>query len=153
MASKLFKSKQREPLAWNQWAWAENSSVQHEQREAGPERHVTKASLPMTRFISSSQSSSRICNQRWGYTYNAMCQHLSAVCVSLWLFKDTEEDEQKLTKSVSLLESQHHHLLHCLEKTTVGTPECPSVITTLNSPPLALAMDKLLQFEGRVFCQ
>ncbi|XP_069389974.1 A-type voltage-gated potassium channel KCND3-like isoform X2 [Paralichthys olivaceus] len=32
--------------------------------------------------------------------------------------KGTEEDEQKLTKSMSLLESQHHHLLHCLEKTT-----------------------------------
>ncbi|XP_004547717.1 A-type voltage-gated potassium channel KCND3 isoform X3 [Maylandia zebra] len=33
--------------------------------------------------------------------------------------KGTEEDEQKLTqKSISLLESQHHHLLHCLEKTT-----------------------------------
>ncbi|XP_005740146.1 potassium voltage-gated channel subfamily D member 3-like [Pundamilia nyererei] len=30
-----------------------------------------------------------------------------------------EGDEQKLTqKSISLLESQHHHLLHCLEKTT-----------------------------------
>uniref|UniRef100_A0A3Q3LUK5 A-type voltage-gated potassium channel KCND1 n=1 Tax=Mastacembelus armatus TaxID=205130 RepID=A0A3Q3LUK5_9TELE len=29
----------------------------------------------------------------------------------------TEEDEQ-MTKSTSLLESQHHHLLHCLEKTT-----------------------------------
>lgn len=47
--------------------------------------------------------------------------------VFLWLFKDTEEDEQKLTKSVSLLESQHHHLLHCLEKTTVGTLKNPSL--------------------------
>uniref|UniRef100_A0A8C4Z4C2 Potassium voltage-gated channel, Shal-related subfamily, member 3 n=1 Tax=Gadus morhua TaxID=8049 RepID=A0A8C4Z4C2_GADMO len=28
------------------------------------------------------------------------------------------EDEQQLSKSTSLLESQHHHLLHCLEKTT-----------------------------------
>eukprot|EP00064_Thunnus_orientalis_P002406 superscaffoldBa00000174_g2413 len=32
--------------------------------------------------------------------------------------KGTEEDEQKMTKTTSLLESQHHHLLHCLEKTT-----------------------------------
>ncbi|CAL8276567.1 unnamed protein product [Boreogadus saida] len=31
------------------------------------------------------------------------------------------EDEQQLSKSTSLLESQHHHLLHCLEKTTVST--------------------------------
>uniref|UniRef100_A0A8C6SSP5 Potassium voltage-gated channel subfamily D member 3 n=1 Tax=Neogobius melanostomus TaxID=47308 RepID=A0A8C6SSP5_9GOBI len=30
----------------------------------------------------------------------------------------TEEDEQKLIRNTSLLESQHHHLLHCLEKTT-----------------------------------
>lgn len=41
----------------------------------------------------------------------------------MWLTKDTEEDEQKLIKSLSLLESQHHHLLQCLEKTTVGTLE------------------------------
>lgn len=30
----------------------------------------------------------------------------------------TEEDEQKLIRCTSLLESQHHHLLQCLEKTT-----------------------------------
>ncbi|CAB1458112.1 unnamed protein product [Pleuronectes platessa] len=28
------------------------------------------------------------------------------------------EEDQRLSKSTSLLESQHHHLLHCLEKTT-----------------------------------
>uniref|UniRef100_A0A4W5L4Y8 Potassium channel voltage dependent Kv4 C-terminal domain-containing protein n=1 Tax=Hucho hucho TaxID=62062 RepID=A0A4W5L4Y8_9TELE len=28
------------------------------------------------------------------------------------------EEEQQLSKNQSLLESQHHHLLHCLEKTT-----------------------------------
>nr|XP_057911178.1 potassium voltage-gated channel subfamily D member 3-like isoform X2 [Doryrhamphus excisus] len=32
--------------------------------------------------------------------------------------KGAEADEQKLVKPSSLLESQHHHLLHCLEKTT-----------------------------------
>ncbi|CAL8367992.1 unnamed protein product [Lota lota] len=32
--------------------------------------------------------------------------------------KSSIEDEQLLSKSTSLLESQHHHLLHCLEKTT-----------------------------------
>uniref|UniRef100_A0A8C7DMM4 A-type voltage-gated potassium channel KCND1 n=1 Tax=Oncorhynchus kisutch TaxID=8019 RepID=A0A8C7DMM4_ONCKI len=30
----------------------------------------------------------------------------------------SEEEEQQLNKGMSLLESQHHHLLHCLEKTT-----------------------------------
>ncbi|XP_066559513.1 A-type voltage-gated potassium channel KCND3 [Amia ocellicauda] len=28
------------------------------------------------------------------------------------------EEEQQLSKSTSIIESQHHHLLHCLEKTT-----------------------------------
>lgn len=31
------------------------------------------------------------------------------------------EEEQHMTKGTSLIESQHHHLLHCLEKTTVST--------------------------------
>lgn len=31
------------------------------------------------------------------------------------------EDEQHTTKGTSLIESQHHHLLHCLEKTTVSS--------------------------------
>uniref|UniRef100_A0A3Q0SBK6 A-type voltage-gated potassium channel KCND1 n=1 Tax=Amphilophus citrinellus TaxID=61819 RepID=A0A3Q0SBK6_AMPCI len=45
------------------------------------------------------------------------CVH---VCLCVYN-QGTEEDEQKLTqKSISLLESQHHHLLHCLEKTTVS---------------------------------
>lgn len=30
------------------------------------------------------------------------------------------EEDQQLKKTTSLLESQHHHLLHCLEKTTVS---------------------------------
>lgn len=30
----------------------------------------------------------------------------------------TNEEEKRLSKSTSLIESQHHHLLHCLEKTT-----------------------------------
>ncbi|KAL7843363.1 hypothetical protein AOLI_G00248750, partial [Acnodon oligacanthus] len=30
----------------------------------------------------------------------------------------SEEEEQHMNKTSSLLESQHHHLLHCLEKTT-----------------------------------
>lgn len=31
------------------------------------------------------------------------------------------DDEQHTTKGTSLIESQHHHLLHCLEKTTVSS--------------------------------
>ncbi|XP_040048175.1 A-type voltage-gated potassium channel KCND3 isoform X2 [Gasterosteus aculeatus] len=33
-------------------------------------------------------------------------------------FTSSTEEDQRLNKSTSLLESQHHHLLHCLEKTT-----------------------------------
>lgn len=40
------------------------------------------------------------------------------VCVVL---QSSCEEEQRLSKSTSLLESQHHHLLHCLEKTTVSS--------------------------------
>ncbi|XP_072305926.1 A-type voltage-gated potassium channel KCND3 isoform X2 [Eucyclogobius newberryi] len=36
----------------------------------------------------------------------------------LELTGSNEEEQQCLSKSTSLLESQHHHLLHCLEKTT-----------------------------------
>lgn len=31
------------------------------------------------------------------------------------------EDEHNVSKTTSLIESQHHHLLHCLEKTTVSS--------------------------------
>ncbi|KAM8862277.1 A-type voltage-gated potassium channel KCND3 isoform 2-T3 [Spinachia spinachia] len=33
-------------------------------------------------------------------------------------FTSSTEEDQRLNKCASLLESQHHHLLHCLEKTT-----------------------------------
>lgn len=42
------------------------------------------------------------------------------VCVCVCVLQSSTEEEQRLSKSTSLLESQHHHLLHCLEKTTVS---------------------------------
>lgn len=46
---------------------------------------------------------------------------LSHLCpsefVPFFVVQGKDEEDQK---SVSLLESQHHHLLHCLEKTTVS---------------------------------
>jgi len=45
------------------------------------------------------------------------------------------EDEQHMTKGTSLIESQHHHLLHCLEKTTVSS----STILLLLTRSLCLA--------------
>lgn len=47
---------------------------------------------------------------------------LGFVFPSLFLaLQGSTEDEQHMTKGTSLIESQHHHLLHCLEKTTVST--------------------------------
>ncbi|MED6236173.1 hypothetical protein ATANTOWER_005322 [Ataeniobius toweri] len=37
------------------------------------------------------------------------------------------EEEKRLSKSTSLIESQHHHLLHCLEKTTLNRHRCSDV--------------------------
>ncbi|NWS35121.1 KCND3 protein, partial [Polioptila caerulea] len=37
------------------------------------------------------------------------------LCVAI---QGSTEEEQHMTKGTSLIESQHHHLLHCLEKTT-----------------------------------
>lgn len=37
------------------------------------------------------------------------------------VMQGSTEDEQHMTKGTSLIESQHHHLLHCLEKTTVSS--------------------------------
>lgn len=42
------------------------------------------------------------------------------ICVCVSILQSSTEEEQRLSKSASLLESQHHHLLHCLEKTTVS---------------------------------
>lgn len=43
-------------------------------------------------------------------------------------------------KTTSLIESQHHHLLHCLEKTTVSPSPWP--------PPLALIRGENSQSEN-----
>lgn len=50
--------------------------------------------------------------------------HLVWVLFSPSLFlavQGSTDDEQHTTKGTSLIESQHHHLLHCLEKTTVSS--------------------------------
>ena len=57
-------------------------------------------------------------------------------CVFIWLIKAKEEDEQKLAKSISLLKSQHHHLLQCLEKTTVGTLQHVFLSLNHKNPPI-----------------
>lgn len=38
-------------------------------------------------------------------------------------------------KATSLIESQHHHLLHCLEKTTVSPGPSPPPLSALALAP------------------
>ena len=52
------------------------------------------------------------------------CGIALTVCVCVFFSQSSTEEEQRLSKSTSLLESQHHHLLHCLEKTTVSAHTC-----------------------------
>ncbi|CAB1418712.1 unnamed protein product [Pleuronectes platessa] len=68
--------------------------------------HAQKARLARIRVAKSSSANAFIQSKR-----NGLINELLELT-------GTDEDEQKLAKSMSLLESQHHHLLHCLEKTT-----------------------------------
>uniref|UniRef100_A0A8C4GQ61 Potassium voltage-gated channel subfamily D member 3 n=1 Tax=Dicentrarchus labrax TaxID=13489 RepID=A0A8C4GQ61_DICLA len=83
------------------------SRIYHQNQRADKRRAQKKARLARIRISKSGSGNAFIQCKR-----NGLLNELLELT-------DTEEDEQKLlTKSISLLESQHHHLLHCLEKTT-----------------------------------
>uniref|UniRef100_H3CNK5 Potassium voltage-gated channel subfamily D member 3 n=1 Tax=Tetraodon nigroviridis TaxID=99883 RepID=H3CNK5_TETNG len=82
------------------------SRIYHQNQRADKRRAQKKARLARIRISKSSSANAFIQSKRRGLLND------------LLELTDTEEDEQKLNKSLSLLESQHHHLLHCLEKTT-----------------------------------
>uniref|UniRef100_A0A4W6F560 A-type voltage-gated potassium channel KCND1 n=1 Tax=Lates calcarifer TaxID=8187 RepID=A0A4W6F560_LATCA len=84
------------------------SRIYHQNQRADKRRaqKVQKARLARIRISKTGSSSAFLHSKRNGLFNEA-----------LELTSSTEE-EQRLTKSTSLLESQHHHLLHCLEKTT-----------------------------------
>nr|XP_046239152.1 potassium voltage-gated channel subfamily D member 3-like isoform X2 [Scatophagus argus] len=82
------------------------SRIYHQNQRADKRRAQKKARLARIRISKSSSANAFIQSKR-----NGLLNELLELT-------DTEENEQKLTKSISLLESQHHHLLHCLEKTT-----------------------------------
>ncbi|XP_033939577.1 A-type voltage-gated potassium channel KCND3-like [Pseudochaenichthys georgianus] len=81
------------------------SRIYHQNQRADKRRAQKKARLARIRISKSSASA---------FLHNK-CNGLLNELLEL---TDTEEDDQKLNKSTSLLESQHHHLLNCLEKTT-----------------------------------
>ncbi|XP_045884379.1 potassium voltage-gated channel subfamily D member 3-like isoform X2 [Micropterus dolomieu] len=82
------------------------SRIYHQNQRADKRRAQKKARLARIR-ISKSGSGNTFLQSKHNGLLNDLLE-----------LTDTEEDEQKLIKSLSLLESQHHHLLQCLEKTT-----------------------------------
>ncbi|XP_072237889.1 A-type voltage-gated potassium channel KCND3-like [Leuresthes tenuis] len=82
------------------------SRIYHQNQRADKRRAQKKARLSRIRIAKSGSANAFLLSKR-----NGLLNELLELT-------GTEEDEQKLTKSTSLLESQHHHLLHCLEKTT-----------------------------------
>ncbi|XP_056294295.1 potassium voltage-gated channel subfamily D member 3 isoform X2 [Pseudoliparis swirei] len=91
------------------------SRIYHQNQRSDKRRAQKKARLARIRISKSSNANAFLHSKRNGLLNELLELTTSTNCL---LFQDTEEDEQKLTKSTSLLESQHHHLLNCLEKTT-----------------------------------
>ncbi|KAK4809329.1 hypothetical protein QYF61_024565 [Mycteria americana] len=79
---------------------AQNSSVYD------ADRCLTKARLARIRVAKTGSSNAYLHSKRNGLLNEAL------------ELTGSTEDEQHMTKGTSLIESQHHHLLHCLEKTT-----------------------------------
>ncbi|KAM9758423.1 A-type voltage-gated potassium channel KCND3-like [Menidia menidia] len=82
------------------------SRIYHQNQRADKRRAQKKARMARVRIAKSGSANAFLLSKR-----NGLLNELLELT-------GTEEDEQKLSKSLSLLESQHHHLLHCLEKTT-----------------------------------
>uniref|UniRef100_A0A667YQU2 Potassium voltage-gated channel, Shal-related subfamily, member 3 n=1 Tax=Myripristis murdjan TaxID=586833 RepID=A0A667YQU2_9TELE len=83
------------------------SRIYHQNQRADKRRAQKKARLARIRISKTGSSSAFLHSKRNGLFNEA-------------LELTVRPEEQRLSKSTSLLESQHHHLLHCLEKTTVS---------------------------------
>uniref|UniRef100_A0A8C4GTB5 Potassium voltage-gated channel, Shal-related subfamily, member 3 n=1 Tax=Dicentrarchus labrax TaxID=13489 RepID=A0A8C4GTB5_DICLA len=82
------------------------SRIYHQNQRADKRRAQKKARLARIRITKTEGSNAFLHSKRNGLFNEAL------------EFTNSTEEEQRLSKSTSLLESQHHHLLHCLEKTT-----------------------------------
>ncbi|XP_015258020.1 PREDICTED: potassium voltage-gated channel subfamily D member 3-like isoform X1 [Cyprinodon variegatus] len=82
------------------------SRIYHQNQRADKRRAQKKTRLARIRIAKSGSANAFLQSK-----HNGLLNELLELTGS-------EVDEQKLIKSTSLLESQHHHLLHCLEKTT-----------------------------------
>ncbi|XP_031423507.1 potassium voltage-gated channel subfamily D member 3 isoform X2 [Clupea harengus] len=82
------------------------SRIYHQNQRADKRRAQKKARLARIRIAKKGSSNAYLQTKR-----NGLLNELLDLTAS-------EEEQQHLNKTKSLLESQHHHLLHCLEKTT-----------------------------------
>ncbi|XP_060899265.1 potassium voltage-gated channel subfamily D member 3-like isoform X2 [Labrus mixtus] len=82
------------------------SRIYHQNQRADKRRAQKKARLARIRISKSGSANAFIHNKR-----NGLLNELLELT-------DKEEEEQKQAKTPSLIEIQHHHLLHCLEQTT-----------------------------------
>ncbi|XP_005987703.1 potassium voltage-gated channel subfamily D member 3 isoform X2 [Latimeria chalumnae] len=82
------------------------SRIYHQNQRADKRRAQKKARLARIRVAKTGSSHAYLHNKRNGLLNEAL------------ELTGSIEEEQQMSKSTSLIESQHHHLLHCLEKTT-----------------------------------
>ncbi|KAK2521897.1 A-type voltage-gated potassium channel KCND3 isoform X2 [Patagioenas fasciata] len=82
------------------------SRIYHQNQRADKRRAQKKARLARIRVAKTGSSNAYLQSKRNGLLNEAL------------ELTGSTEDEQHMTKGTSLIESQHHHLLHCLEKTT-----------------------------------
>ncbi|KAM6924641.1 A-type voltage-gated potassium channel KCND3 isoform 1-T2 [Xenentodon cancila] len=95
------------------------SRIYHQNQRADKRRaqKVQKARLARIRISKTGSSNAFLHSKRNGMFNEAL--ELTQLPYKMNLSdQGSTEEEQHLSKSTSLLESQHHHLLHCLEKTT-----------------------------------
>lgn len=82
------------------------SRIYHQNQRADKRRAQKKARLARIRVAKTGSSNAYLHSKRNGLLNEAL------------ELTGSMEDEHNVSKSTSLIESQHHHLLHCLEKTT-----------------------------------
>ncbi|KAM4885402.1 A-type voltage-gated potassium channel KCND3 isoform 2-T2 [Sylvia borin] len=82
------------------------SRIYHQNQRADKRRAQKKARLARIRVAKTGSSNAYLHSKRNGLLNEAL------------ELTGSSEEEQHMTKGTSLIESQHHHLLHCLEKTT-----------------------------------
>ncbi|XP_016848831.1 potassium voltage-gated channel subfamily D member 3 isoform X2 [Anolis carolinensis] len=82
------------------------SRIYHQNQRADKRRAQKKARLARIRVVKTGSSNAYLHSKRNGLLNEAL------------ELTGSMDDEHNISKATSIIESQHHHLLHCLEKTT-----------------------------------